>query len=127
MANTKSSFGYEIDDISSYFLKKGIPILAPTLSQILNLSLSTGTFSGPWKIARVAPTFREALQSVLTCLLNSTNDWYLNMDAGKYNSVIFTDIKKAFDAVDHVILLQKPNYLLWNSRQVNEMVLTIFK
>ena len=37
----------------------------------------------------------------------STNDWYLNIDKGKYTGLIFIDLKKAFDTVDHEILLKK--------------------
>ena len=45
--------------------------------------------------------------SVLTSLLHCTNDLYLNLDKGQYTSVTFIDLKKAFDTVDHQILLQK--------------------
>ena len=31
---------------------------------------------------------------ILTCLLICTNDWYLNIDSGKYTSVTFIDLKK---------------------------------
>ena len=37
----------------------------------------------------------------------STNDWYLNIDKGKYTGLIFIDLKKAFDMVDHKIPLKK--------------------
>ena len=47
------------------------------------------------------------LHSVATALLASTNDWYLNIDNGKYTGLIFIDLKKAFDTVDHKILLKK--------------------
>ena len=47
------------------------------------------------------------LHSVATALLASTNDWYLNIDKGKYTGLIFIDLKKAFDTVDHKILLKK--------------------
>ena len=44
---------------------------------------------------------------MLTCLLGCTNDWYLNLDKGQYTSVTFIDLKKAFDTVDHQILIRK--------------------
>ena len=126
--------------------------------QLFNLSLSLGRFPDSWKIARVAPIFKDGatdnksnyrpisvlpvisrlfeklifdqlydylnrnqlifllqsairkLHSVLTCLLKSTNDWYLNIDKGNYTAAVFIDLKKAFDTVDHEILLNKLNY-----------------
>ena len=45
------------------------------------------------------------LHSVVTCMLASNKDWYVNMDSGKYTANVFRDLKKAFDTVDHDILL----------------------
>ena len=49
----------------------------------------------------------DAFYSVATSLLSCTNDWYNNMDTGKYTALVFIDLKKAFDTVDHDILLKK--------------------
>ncbi len=49
----------------------------------------------------------RSLHSTVTCLLKSTDDWYVNMDQGKYTGMVFIDLKKAFDTVDHEILLAK--------------------
>ena len=52
----------------------------------------------------------RALHSVVTCLLKSTNDWYVNIDNSKVNAVIFIDLEKAFDIVDHDMLLAKMHH-----------------
>ena len=45
--------------------------------------------------------------STVTALLESTNDWCVNIDNGLVNGVIFIDLKKAFDTIDHEILINK--------------------
>lgn len=49
----------------------------------------------------------RALHSTITCLLKCTDDWYNGMDKGILTGMIFIDLKKAFDTVDHEILCQK--------------------
>ena len=58
------------------------------------------------------PGFRK-FHSTITAMLKISNDWLLNMDKGLYNRVVFFYIKKAFNTVDHDILLSK---LTWGSR-----------
>ena len=45
--------------------------------------------------------------STLTALLEARSDWSMNIDNGLINGVVFIDLKKAFDTIDHQIILQK--------------------
>ena len=155
MGKFRTSQGSGLDCISSFFLKVGMPVLAGSLSRLFNMSMSLGIFPDDWKIARVAPIYKDGsedensnyrpisvlpvisrlfeklvydqfygflnvnkllfsqqssfrlLHSVLTCLLKCTNDWYLNLENSEYTAVTFIDLKKAFDTVNHDILIQK--------------------
>ena len=49
----------------------------------------------------------RSLHSTVTALLDMTNQWCLNIDRGMISGVILLDLKKAFDTVDHAILLKK--------------------
>ena len=43
---------------------------------------------------------------MLTALLETTNNWSINIDSGLLNGVLFIDLKKAFDTIDHEIILR---------------------
>ena len=47
--------------------------------------------------------------STVSALIQMCDEWLENMDNGKLNGVVFLDIKKAFDSVNHDILTTKMN------------------
>ena len=52
----------------------------------------------------------RSLHSTLTPLLEATNSWSVDMDNVFLNGVVFIDLKKAFDTIDHEIILRKMPY-----------------
>ena len=63
----------------------------------------------------------------MTSLLSVTNEWLCDIDEWLINAVLFLDIKKAFDTINHEILLTKLKYygfqeqsLLWIKSYLKE-------
>ena len=59
MAVLKLPVGLELTVYLVFFLKIGISVLAPSLVQLFNLSLSLVRFPDSWKMVRVAPIFKD--------------------------------------------------------------------
>ena len=154
-AKVKTAKSFGTDNISSYFLKLALPYIENSLAFLFNTSIETSQFPDSWKVARIAPIFKDGdkteksnyrpisvlpvisklfeklvfnqlyqymkgnglftsdqsgflhLHSTLTCLLKMSDDWYNGLDLGKLVGLVFIDLKKAFDTVDHDILCKK--------------------
>ena len=48
--------------------------------------------------------------STAMALIDCSNNWLINIDRGDITSTVLLDIRKAFDTIDHDILLNRLNY-----------------
>ena len=167
--NLSTSKATGIDKISAKVLRAAASAIAPSLTEIFNMSIDSNPFPSDWKTARVIPLFKNGQRSVLdnyrpisilpvvskimerllynqisdyftkkqllskhqfgfrplhsttTTLLDCTNEWYVNMDRGLYNLVVLLNLKKAFDTVNHGILLHKLQLYGFETRALNFM------
>ena len=55
----KNSLRFGTDGISNHFLKIALPFIGESLCNIFNLSIATSVFLDCWKLARVAPIFKN--------------------------------------------------------------------
>ena len=91
------------DKIPVKILKDSSDVCVVYLTYIFNYSLLTGIFPDDWKLARVSSVYKSGDKQ--EC--GNYRPISVNMDAGLINGILFLDLKKAFDMVDHQILIRK--------------------
>ena len=97
--------GGDKDDLNNYHPVTVLPTIACVFAKIIYQELykymTDNNLLGEKQYG-----FRS-LHSTAIALSKTMNHWLINLDKGNKNSVVFLDIKKAFDTVNHRILLDK--------------------
>ena len=57
----------------------------------------------------------RSLHSTVTALFEATDSWAFDIDRGNVNAMVFLDLKKVFDTVDHDVLFA--NLRLYGMRE----------
>ena len=97
----------ESSDLNNYRPISVISVVAKVFGRIVYNQLYN-LLNSEEIISKQQSGFRS-LHSTVTALLEATDSWAFNIDRGYVNAVVFLDLKKAFNTVDHEILLTKMN------------------
>ena len=92
-------------DLDNYRPISIIPVVAKVFERIIYDQLYAFLMDNNI-LSSYQSSFRS-LHSTVTSLLEATDDWVYNIDQGNVIAVVFLDLKKAFDTVDHTILISK--------------------
>ena len=95
----------ERNDVNNYRPISIIPVVAKVFGRIIYDQFKV--FIGENNLLFKNQSGFRSLNSTVTALLEATNDWAYNIDCGNVNAVVFLDLKKAFDTVDHELMLSK--------------------
>ena len=93
------------DDPNNYRPISVIPVVAKIFEKLVHEQLYNYLNDNDL-LANCQSGFRS-LHSTLKALLEATENWSLNINKGLINGVIFIDLKKVFDTIDHNIIIRK--------------------
>ena len=82
-----------------------LPCISKVLERIIQIQLVSHLHAN--NILDSMQSGFRARHSTVTALVKVTDDWLMAMDEGRYTGAVFVDLQKAFDTVDHQVLLNK--------------------
>ena len=95
----------DCDNLNNYRPITVLPTIARVFEKLIYQQLYQ--FLDKHKILGKQQYGFRSLHSTALALSEATNHWLMNIDNGNMNSVVFLDIRKAFDTIDHQILIKK--------------------
>ena len=95
--------GGDKDNLDNYRPISVLPTVARVLEKLIYEQMIK-YFESNDLLSKKQWGFRSLHLTVLS-LMSKTNDWFVNISKGYLNAVVFLDVKKAFDTIDHNILL----------------------
>ena len=95
----------------------------PVLSKIIEKHITKHIFAylSKYDILHKSQSGFRKNHSCNTALISLLDEWLKNIDKGEITGAIFFDLRKAFDVVDHEILLQKLRLHNFDSRAMTWM------
>lgn len=97
----------ERKDPSNYRPISVIPVISKIFEKIVYDQLYD--YLNKYDILAVNQSGFRNLHSTVTALIEATDKWSLELDQGRFNGIVFIDLQKAFDTIDHTILIAKLN------------------
>ena len=97
----------DCDNLNNYRPITVLPTIARVFEKLIYRQLYQ--FLDKHKILGKQQYGFRSLHSIALALSQATNHWLMNIDNGSMDSVVFLDIRKAFDTIDHQILSRMMN------------------
>ena len=89
---------------NNHFTKKGQSLAQEIFEKIIYVQLCK--YLNENDLSNSGQSGFRSLHNTLTAFSETNDNWCVNIDRGLLNGVIFIDLKKAFDTIDHEIILK---------------------
>lgn len=105
------------DDVNNYRPISVLPILSKILERQVHISLMS--YLNEHNLLHPTQSGFRSAHSCETALINMIDKWLRSLDNSQLVGVVLVDFKKAFDLVDHKILLQKLEIYRLSEKSLN--------